>query len=145
MTMFRCPPSRASCASLLIFSANRGKLMAEGGATAPAKGTRPDGAQTEADASRKVRQMFGEIAPRYDFLNHLLSLEMDRVWRARTARRLLPILRRADARALDLCCGTGDLAFSLARRGPALVIGADFSHAMLMRANEKRMAQSPSQ
>jgi len=119
--------------------------MAEGGATAPAKGTRPDGAQTEADASRKVRQMFGEIAPRYDFLNHLLSMEMDRVWRARTARRLLPILRRSDARALDLCCGTGDLAFSLARRGPALVIGADFSHAMLMRANEKRMAQSPSQ
>jgi len=42
--------------------------MAEAAATA--KGTRPEGAQTEADASRKVREMFTEIAPRYDFLNH---------------------------------------------------------------------------
>jgi demethylmenaquinone methyltransferase / 2-methoxy-6-polyprenyl-1,4-benzoquinol methylase len=110
--------------------------MAE--ATATAKGTRPEGAQTEAEASRKVREMFTEIAPRYDFLNHLLSLELDRVWRARTARRLRPILRRPDARVLDLCCGTGDLAFALARSGRAKVIGADFSHAMLMRANTKR-------
>ena len=110
--------------------------MAEAAATA--KGTRPQGAQTEADASRKVREMFTEIAPRYDFLNHLLSLELDRVWRARTARRLRAILQRRDARVLDLCCGTGDLAFALARSGPAHVIAADFSHAMLMRANAKR-------
>jgi demethylmenaquinone methyltransferase/2-methoxy-6-polyprenyl-1,4-benzoquinol methylase len=106
-------------------------------AAAAAKGTRPEGAQTEADASRKVREMFTEIAPRYDFLNHLLSLQQDRVWRARTARRLRPILQRGDARVLDLCCGTGDLAFALARQGPAQVIGADFSHAMLMRATSK--------
>jgi demethylmenaquinone methyltransferase / 2-methoxy-6-polyprenyl-1,4-benzoquinol methylase len=108
---------------------------------AAAKGTRPDGAQTEADASRKVRDMFTEIAPRYDFLNHLLSLELDRVWRARTARRLRPILQRRDACVLDLCCGTGDLSFALARSGPAQVIGADFSHAMLLRANEKAHPQ----
>src|SRR6266403_1943065 len=106
-------------------------------APAPAKGTRPEGAQTEADASRKVREMFTEIAPRYDFLNHLLSLELDRVWRARTARRLWPILRRPNARVLDLCCGTGDLAFALARGGAAQVIGVDFSHAMLVRASSK--------
>src|SRR5258708_4555484 len=112
--------------------------MAEAAATA--KGTRPEGAQTEMEASRKVREMFTEIAPRYDFLNHLLSLELDRVWRARTARRLRPILQRRDARVLDLCCGTGDLAFALARSGPARVIGADFSHAMLVRANTKREA-----
>jgi demethylmenaquinone methyltransferase/2-methoxy-6-polyprenyl-1,4-benzoquinol methylase len=111
-------------------------------AAAPAKGTRPEGAQTEADASRKVREMFTEIAPRYDFLNHLLSLELDRVWRARTARRLQPILQRPDARALDLCCGTGDLAFALASRGPAQITGADFSHAMLLRANAKRDAHT---
>jgi len=109
---------------------------------AAAKGTRPEGAQTEADASRKVREMFTEIAPRYDFLNHLLSLEQDRVWRARTARRLRPILQQRDARALDLCCGTGDLAFALARQGPAQVIGADFSHAMLERANAKSRANA---
>src|SRR5260370_2259091 len=81
--------------------------------------------------------MVREIAPGYDFLNHLLSLEMDRVWRARTARRVLPILQRRDARVLDLCCGTGDLAFALAGSGPATVIRADFSHAMLVRANAK--------
>ncbi|HXN51780.1 MAG TPA: bifunctional demethylmenaquinone methyltransferase/2-methoxy-6-polyprenyl-1,4-benzoquinol methylase UbiE [Candidatus Acidoferrum sp.] len=109
-------------------------------APVPAKGTRPEGAQTEAEASRKVREMFTEIAPRYDFLNHLLSLDMDRVWRARTARRLWPILERRDARVLDLCCGTGDLAFALARQGPAQVTGADFSHAMLVRANTKSKA-----
>jgi demethylmenaquinone methyltransferase/2-methoxy-6-polyprenyl-1,4-benzoquinol methylase len=114
--------------------------MAE--AAAPAKGTRPEGAQTEADASRKVREMFTEIAPHYDFLNHLLSLEVDRVWRARTARRLRPILQRPGARVLDLCCGTGDLAFALARSGTAHVIGADFSHAMLVRANAKRASNS---
>jgi demethylmenaquinone methyltransferase / 2-methoxy-6-polyprenyl-1,4-benzoquinol methylase len=111
-------------------------------ASVPAKGTRPEGAQTEADASRRVREMFTEIAPRYDFLNHLLSLEMDRVWRARTARRLWPILRRPHARVLDLCCGTGDLAFVLARGGAAQVIGADFSHAMLMRALTKSTANA---
>jgi demethylmenaquinone methyltransferase / 2-methoxy-6-polyprenyl-1,4-benzoquinol methylase len=111
-------------------------------ASVPAKGTRPEGAQTEADASRRVREMFTEIAPRYDFLNHLLSLEMDRVWRARTARRLWPILRRPHARVLDLCCGTGDLAFALARGGAAQVIGADFSHAMLMRARTKSTANA---
>ena len=116
--------------------------MAEAAAPAPAKGTRPEGAQTEADASRKVREMFTEIAPRYDFLNHLLSLEQDRVWRARTARRLRPILQQRDARALDLCCGTGDLAFALARSGSAQVIGADFSHAMLERANAKSRANA---
>jgi demethylmenaquinone methyltransferase/2-methoxy-6-polyprenyl-1,4-benzoquinol methylase len=118
--------------------------MVEAGISAqgPAKGTRPAGAQTEADASRKVREMFTEIAPRYDFLNHLLSLELDRVWRARTARRLRPILQRRDARVLDLCCGTGDLAFALASSGPAQVIGADFSHAMLVRANTKTSAHA---
>jgi demethylmenaquinone methyltransferase / 2-methoxy-6-polyprenyl-1,4-benzoquinol methylase len=114
--------------------------MAE--AAAPAKGTRPEGAHSEAEASRKVREMFTEIAPRYDFLNHLLSLELDRVWRARTARRLRPISQRRHARVLDLCCGTGDLAFALASSGLAQVVGADFSHAMLLRADAKGKARA---
>jgi len=109
--------------------------MAE--AAAPAKGTRPEGARTEADASRQVREMFTQIAPRYDLLNHLLSLQLDRVWRARVARRLRAILDRPEASVLDLCCGTGDLAFSLSRSSRARIIGADFSHAMLIRAREK--------
>src|SRR5713226_9707415 len=107
---------------------------------ATVKGTRPQGAQTEAEASRKVREIFTQIAPRYDLLNHLLSLQLDRLWRARVARRLRPILARPGALALDLCCGTGDLAFSLARAGKARVIGADFAHPMLVRANEKSAA-----
>lgn len=107
----------------------------------PVKGTRPEGAVTEADASRKVREMFTEIAPRYDLLNHLLSLQLDRLWRARTARRLQSILDRPDALVLDLCCGTGDLAFALARAGKARIVGADFAHPMLVRARKKTAAQ----
>ena len=113
--------------------------MAE--AAAPVKGTRPEGTGSEADASRKVREMFTQIAPRYDLLNHLLSLQLDRLWRARTARRLQSILDRPDALVLDLCCGTGDLAFALARAGKARIVGADFVHPMLVRARKKTAAQ----
>ena len=114
--------------------------MAE--AAAPAKGSRPEGAQTEADASRQVREMFTQIAPRYDLLNHLLSLQLDRLWRARVARRLRPILERPDALVLDLCCGTGDLALCLSRSAKARIVGADFSHAMLVRARTKSESAS---
>ncbi len=116
--------------------------MAE--AAAPVKGTRPEGAVTEADASKKVREMFTQIAPRYDLLNHLLSLQLDRLWRTRTARLLHSILERPDAVVLDLCCGTGDLAFALARTGKARIVGADFAHSMLVRAREKSAALAPS-
>src|SRR5258707_9162045 len=101
------------------------------------KGTRPDGAVNETEASRKVREMFTQIAPRYDLLNHILSLQMDRMWRARTEKILQPILNHSDAKILDLCCGTGDLAFALSRRGKARVWGADFAHTMLVRARAK--------
>jgi demethylmenaquinone methyltransferase/2-methoxy-6-polyprenyl-1,4-benzoquinol methylase len=106
-------------------------------AAAPAKGTRPDGAQTEADASRKVREMFTQIAPRYDLLNHLLSLQLDRLWRARVAKRLGSVLGRSQTCVLDLCCGTGDLAITLAGRYRTQMIGADFAHPMLVRARQK--------
>src|SRR4029077_12821578 len=84
--------------------------------------------------------MFTLIAPRYDLLNHLLSFDLDRLWRARVAKLLRPILSRPDAVVLDLCCGTGDLAFALARAGQARIIGADFAHSMLVRAKEKSAA-----
>src|SRR5574337_966654 len=105
---------------------------------APAKGTRPQGTVSETDASRKVREMFSRIAPRYDFLNHFLSFELDRLWRARTARILRPILERPDASVLDLCCGTGDLALALGRRARARIFGADFSHT---RSEERRVGK----
>jgi demethylmenaquinone methyltransferase/2-methoxy-6-polyprenyl-1,4-benzoquinol methylase len=121
---------------------NRKNDVGNATAPAPVTGTRPEGAQTEADASRKVREMFTQIAPRYDFLNHFLSLEIDRTWRRRTARLLRPILGRSDAVVLDLCCGTGDLSFDLARAGKARIIGADFAHTMLVRAKEKSAQQA---
>ena len=105
----------------------------------PPTGTKPEGATSERDASRNVREMFTRIAPRYDLLNHLLSAQMDKRWRARTSRELRPILDRADAVVLDLCCGTGDLAFAMARDAKASIVGADFSHTMLVRANEKNV------
>ena len=111
---------------------------------APAKGSRPEGAATEADASKKIREMFTQIAPRYDLLNHLLSVQLDRLWRARAAKILHPILKRSDALVLDLCCGTGDLAFAFARAGKARILGADFSHTMLARARAKSASLSSS-
>ena len=107
------------------------------------EGTLPEGAAAnQADASRKVREMFTRIAPRYDLLNHLLSLEMDRMWRARTARILQPILELEGAKILDLCCGTGDLALALGKRAKGRVWGADFAHTMLVRAREKAVDAS---
>jgi demethylmenaquinone methyltransferase/2-methoxy-6-polyprenyl-1,4-benzoquinol methylase len=103
-----------------------------------APGTRPEGARDEADAARRVREMFGAIAGRYDFLNHLLSFSCDRWWRRKTAVRIRGALR-AGGRALDICCGTGDLAFAIERaaRNDPEILGADFVHPMLVRAREK--------
>lgn len=103
-------------------------------------GAAPVGAQDEASAAVAVREMFSSIAPRYDLLNHVLSMNVDRLWWNRTAKIFRDILRRPDAQVLDLCCGTGDMTFALYRRsGGSLgrLVGADFSHAMLVRAREK--------
>jgi demethylmenaquinone methyltransferase/2-methoxy-6-polyprenyl-1,4-benzoquinol methylase len=84
--------------------------------------------------------MFTSIAPRYDLLNHVLSLNVDRLWWRRTARTFRHILTRSDARILDLCCGTGDMTFALRRQAgnaSPQILGADFSHAMLERAASK--------
>lgn len=81
----------------------------------------------------RVRAMFDRIAPRYDLLNHLLSLGTDFGWRRRAVEALAPA---EGERVLDLCCGTGDLALALARSG-ARVTGADFSLPMLGRGARK--------
>ena len=104
-------------------------------------GTAPHGAITEQDAARWVRDMFGRIAPRYDLLNHLLSFNLDRAWRRRLIRRVQPVLESPHARALDLCCGTGDVMLAMRRRAQARVYGTDFSHPMLTAAHAKGAAQ----
>ncbi len=79
---------------------------------------------------RKIREMFDQISPRYDFLNHLLSLNTDVAWRRRAAELVAPEGSRP-ARLLDVCSGTGDLAFELRRRWGCEVTGTDFALRML--------------
>ncbi|MEM9658563.1 MAG: bifunctional demethylmenaquinone methyltransferase/2-methoxy-6-polyprenyl-1,4-benzoquinol methylase UbiE [Planctomycetota bacterium] len=78
----------------------------------------------------RVRRMFGEIAGKYDRLNHLLSLNIDKYWRRQTVR-LAPAAN--GARVLDVCTGTGDLALAYGRSvdGEVSVVAADFCHEML--------------
>src|SRR5438876_1118225 len=80
--------------------------------------------------------MFDAIAPRYDFLNHLLSAGLDRRWRRRAIRSLGLTGREI---VLDLCTGTGDVAIEarLARPGASRVVGVDFSQAMLTHGLDK--------
>ncbi len=121
--------------------------MPEKASYIPAPGTQPDGVTDERAAADYVRTMFGEIAPRYDLLNHLLSLSMDRLWRWRTARRVRTILQRPDAQVIDLCCGTVDLTLALERRANSTgaapppqtrrTLGADFAQPMLVLASAK--------
>ena len=91
-------------------------------------GATPRGAANEQEAAAWVRDMFGRVAPRYDLLNHLLSFNIDRHWRARTVQRLQPVLDRGDATVVDLCCGTGDLMLALRAKAKARVLGSDFCH-----------------
>lgn len=88
-------------------------------------------------SDERVRKMFGEIAPAYDRMNHLLSMNVDRYWRWRTVRLVPP---SSELPILDCCSGTGDLAFAWERasgyRVP--VIAADFCPEMLAVGEQKR-------
>src|ERR1700694_1734874 len=87
-------------------------------------------------AEQRIPQMFGEISQRYDFLNHFLSGGTDWYWRWRTVRAAAP---RGDAPILDVCTGTGDLALAYCKKGGGTVplVGADFTHEMLVIADQK--------
>lgn len=82
------------------------------------------------DKGEKIQQMFGAIAPKYDFLNRLLSFGIDRRWRKQAVRLLK---YREGARILDVATGTGDVALEIARSTPASVriTGADFCKEMV--------------
>src|SRR5204862_3732774 len=87
----------------------------------------------------RVGDLFATIAPRYDLINDLQSFGLHRLWKQR-------LVRLANAqpgeRALDVCCGTGDIAFALAQRG-ADVVGLDFSEPMLAVAGERFKLERP--
>ena len=106
----------------------------------PTTGAKPQGATDEASAARAVREMFDAIAPRYDLLNHILSMNVDRLWWRRAARRFRAVLAEPDAAVLDICCGTGDMTMALLKRRPRgarPILAADFSRNMLSRGAKK--------
>ncbi|MHB8141655.1 MAG: bifunctional demethylmenaquinone methyltransferase/2-methoxy-6-polyprenyl-1,4-benzoquinol methylase UbiE [Vulcanimicrobiaceae bacterium] len=92
------------------------------------------------DKGAFVREMFARIAPRYDVTNRVLTAGMDERWRRRAIRLLAP---PHGGRILDLCCGTGDIAFHLLRTDPSLqVTGVDFCAPMLEAARRRAAAQA---
>jgi demethylmenaquinone methyltransferase/2-methoxy-6-polyprenyl-1,4-benzoquinol methylase len=118
------------------------------GGAVPAAGATPLGANDERSAARAVEQMFDDIAPRYDLLNHALSMNVDRLWWRRAARTFRHVLQRSNARVLDLCAGTGDMAVALRRVGAKVkgqaavtIYALDFSHRMLQHGLPKYLAR----
>lgn len=104
-------------------------------------GALPAGAASEKDAGDRVHAMFDTVAPTYDRANHLLSFGLDRLWWRRAARCFTGVLRRPEARVLDLCCGTGDMTAALLKLRPSgssePVLAVDISAPMLDRARHK--------
>src|SRR5690349_4072828 len=92
---------------------------------------------TELEHAKAVRAMFSGIAGRYDLLNHVLSMNIDKRWRKLVREKLQPVLDRPDAKILDVACGTGDLSIELQSNAKAKVIGTDFCRPMLTVAAEK--------
>jgi demethylmenaquinone methyltransferase/2-methoxy-6-polyprenyl-1,4-benzoquinol methylase len=98
---------------------------------------RPEGAPHRLDKSgARVRRMFASIARRYDFLNHLLSLNIDRSWRRFTTQMTAPV---AGVPILDCCTGTADLALAYDRAacGKSPIVGTDFCREMLVLGRDK--------
>jgi len=89
-------------------------------------------------SGERVQRMFGEIAPHYDRMNHLLSLNIDRYWRWWTVKNLAP---QPGDPILDVCTGTGDLAiaFQRATGGKSLIVAADFCPQMLEIGRRKQI------
>lgn len=87
-------------------------------------------------SGRRVRSMFASIAGKYDLLNHLLSLNIDKSWRKFTTRTVPP---EPGVPVLDCCTGTADLAleYHKAGGGKSPVVGSDFCHEMLVIGNKK--------
>jgi demethylmenaquinone methyltransferase / 2-methoxy-6-polyprenyl-1,4-benzoquinol methylase len=89
----------------------------------------------DSEKSRKVRDMFGAIAGRYDFLNHVLSANIDRRWRKICLREVQKRVSVDNPKILDVGCGTADLSLVFSKLGP--VVGCDFCHPMLLVGAQK--------
>ena len=92
--------------------------------------------------AKDVREMFSQISPKYDFLNHFLSGNTDKRWRKLVTKKLEDILENENALVLDVACGTGDLALELQKNSRAKIIGTDFCRPMLTIAQEKNAAEN---
>mgnify|MGYP003393198981 CR=1 FL=1 len=92
---------------------------------------------SEIEHSRAVRAMFSGIAGRYDLLNHVLSINIDKRWRRKVRAKLADILADENAVVLDVACGTGDLSIELQTNAKAKVTGTDFCRPMLAVAQDK--------
>ena len=92
-------------------------------------------------SNEKVRDMFGQIAPKYDRMNHMLSMNVDHYWRWYTVRKLKPVQGEP---ILDVCTGTGDLAISFYKktRGKSEIVATDFTPEML-EIGEKKQQKFP--
>ena len=84
-----------------------------------------------------VRSMFNNIAPTYDKLNHILSLNIDKIWRKKAVKRICKNLSNSEARVLDVACGTADSSIALAKAGIPFVTGVDISEGMIKVGEEK--------
>ena len=102
-----------------------------------------------------VRSMFNNIAPTYDKLNHILSLNIDKIWRKKAVKRIVKklknseteklknnsqIFRFSDSQVLDVACGTADSTIALAKAGVPRVVGVDISEGML-KVGEKKIEE----
>ena len=96
--------------------------------------------EQEAAHSEAVREMFSGIAGKYDLLNHLLSLNIDKDWRRKVRAQMATILNDPNATVLDVACGTGDLSLELKRNAACAVFGTDFCRPMLAIAKTKSAA-----
>jgi demethylmenaquinone methyltransferase / 2-methoxy-6-polyprenyl-1,4-benzoquinol methylase len=94
-------------------------------------------AANQIEHARAVREMFSGIARRYDLLNHVLSVNIDKRWRRLVRQKLQDVLNDQNATILDVACGTGDLSLELQRNAKARVVGSDFCRPMLQIAKQK--------
>lgn len=87
-----------------------------------------------------VRSMFNNIAPTYDKLNHILSLNIDKIWRKKAVKRICKHIKDSETQVLDVACGTADSTIALAKAGVPRVVGVDISEGML-EVGEKKIEE----